>query len=83
MTPSRVRQKVASGKLAVSARSQGSWDRSGHSQHYCCSGTYLLARSVGFLPTVVMAMPHDVRAAAEPHHEEKRPGPEQKIQNIA
>jgi len=30
----------------------------------------------------VMGMPHDVRATAEPHHDEEQTGPEQKVQNI-
>jgi hypothetical protein len=38
---------------------------------------------VGVVPTVVMAMAHDVRAASDPHHEEKQPGQKQKIQNIS
>jgi hypothetical protein len=33
-------------------------------------------------PTVMVTMPHDVRAAAVSHHEEDEPGPDRKIQDV-
>jgi hypothetical protein len=42
----------------------------------------IAALIIGACRTMVVTMPHDVRATAVPHHEEEEPGPDRKIQDI-